>query len=88
MKKRRFLKNNKGQGLIEYLVIVALMAIAAMAVMRVMSQTVQARFAQVTRALQGTKGGAQIKMETLKESDFKKRDMSDFFHGTQSGDRE
>lgn len=82
---RRLYKNERGQGLVEYLIIVALMAVATMAVMRVMSQSVQARFARITQALQGTKG-VEIQMESLQESHFKKRDMSDFFHGAQSRD--
>lgn len=76
--------NRRGQGLVEYLIIVALMAIATMAVMRILSQTVQAKFARITQVLQGTDSQISIQTETLTEQHFKKRDMSDFFHGAKS----
>lgn len=76
--------NRKGQGLIEYLVIVALMAIAAMSIMRVLSQTVQAKFANITQVMQG-KTGAKIQTEAVQQKHFKKRDMGDFFNDAQAG---
>jgi pilus assembly protein Flp/PilA len=79
---KQILRSKKGQGLIEYLIIVALIAIAAMGIMRVMSQTVQAKFAKVTQTLQGGGNTIDIRVEQIDESHFKKKDMSDFFHGT------
>lgn len=76
--------NNRGQGLVEYLIIVALMAIATMAIMRVMGQTVQAKFARITQVLQGNESSVSIQVESIEENHFKKKDMSDFFHGAQS----
>lgn len=78
----RLLKSKKGQGLIEYLIIVALIAIATMAIMRVMSQTVQAKFAKITQTLQGGENTVDIRVESIQEQHFKKKDMSDFFYGT------
>jgi hypothetical protein len=49
-----------------------------------MNQTVQAKFARITQTLQGTESSVPIRVESLQESDFKKRDMSDFFHGASS----
>lgn len=84
------LKSKKGQGLIEYLIIVALIAVATMSIMRVMSQTVQAKFAKVTQVLQGGQNSVDVRVETIQEQHFKKKDMSDFFYGTrsQSNDQE
>jgi pilus assembly protein Flp/PilA len=78
------LKNKKGQGLIEYLVIMALMAVATMAIMRVLSQTVTVKFAQVTEALQGREAKSQLQTEQIQTTHVKKKDMSDFFHGAKS----
>lgn len=75
-------KNNKGQGLVEYLIIMALMAVATMAIMRVLSQTVEVKFAKVTEALQGRKAQSNIQMSTIETSHVKKKDMSDFFNGS------
>jgi pilus assembly protein Flp/PilA len=82
---RNIIKNQKGQGLVEYLIIVSIMAIGTMAILRVMNQTVQAKFARITQTLQGNDSSVSIRVESLQESDFKKRDMSDFFHGASSG---
>lgn len=73
-------KNQRGQGLIEYLILVAIMAIASVGVLRVMSQTLSSRFATVTHTLQGRK--KSVPMSELKETHYKKKDLNDFFHGT------
>lgn len=78
-------KNQNGQGLIEYLIIVALMAVATMGIMRVMSQTVSAKFAKVTQELQGG-SSVEVQYDKVEQSDFKKKDMSDFFNGAHSND--
>lgn len=86
--KIKLLKNQKGQGLIEYLIIVALMAVAAMGIVRVLSQTVDVQFAKVTASLQGRKANIQLQNPDIQAVDIKKKDMSDFFHGTKSSGNE
>jgi pilus assembly protein Flp/PilA len=80
----KIIKNKKGQGLIEYLIIVAIVAVGSMAVMRVVGSNLNRRFAAIAQAL----GGEATKIEALSvtESLYKKRDMSDFFNGASSGD--
>lgn len=73
------LSNERGQGLIEYLIIVALMGVAAIAIVRVLGQTVNSRFASITYALRGEKKSVQA--EKVDESYYKKRDLGDFFNG-------
>ncbi len=75
-------KNKKGQGLVEYLIIMSLMAVATMAIMRVLSQTVEVKFARVTQALQGEKAKTNIPLPKIESSHVKKKDMSDFFQGS------
>ncbi len=86
--KKRLLTNQKGQGLIEYLIIVALMAVAAMGIIRVLSQTVEVQFAKAAAALQGRKANVQLQNPEIQAVDVKKKDMSDFFHGTKSSGSE
>ena len=74
--------NQKGQGLIEYLIIVALMAVATIGIVRVLGQTVTAKFASATYALQGTK--KSVRVETIDESLHKKKDLGDFMNGAGS----
>jgi pilus assembly protein Flp/PilA len=72
------LKNQRGQGLVEYLVIVALMGVATIAIVRTMGAVVSSRFASVAKALQGDRGSEKVPVE---ESAYKKRDLGNFFDG-------
>lgn len=76
MKKRR---RQRGQGLIEYLILVALMAVGTIAVVRSVGYAVQARFVDAMYAIQGN--GKRSKSESFDESSLKKKDMSDFMNG-------
>ncbi len=71
--------NQSGQGLIEYLIIVALMGVATMGIMRVMSGTVISTFSNVTSALQSSE--KKFKAPTLVNEVTKQKDMSDFMDG-------
>ena len=75
----------KGQGLIEYLILVALMGVATIGVIRVLNQTVKSRFASAVFALQGKP--KKVKTESLKEQDYKKSDLSNFMNGAASKDK-
>jgi len=77
--------NQRGQGLVEYLVIVALMAVATMAIMRTLNHNVTVNFARIAAVLDGNRGEA-IKTESVRATDYDKRDMSDFFHGARGRD--
>ena len=73
------IRNQRGQGLIEYLIIVALMGVATIAIMRIMGETVSNRFANITNALQGEKS---TKAPTrVVEKDLKQRDLGTFMKG-------
>lgn len=76
--------NRKGQGLVEYMIVVALMAVATMGIMRVLSQTTQGKFAKITQSLQGGKASIEIEVDKVGSSHFKKKDMSNFFQGAKS----
>lgn len=78
------LKNNKGQSLVEYMVIVAIMAVATMGLMRILSQTTSGKLATITQSLQGGQAHINVKFEKIDQSDIKKKDMSDFFEGSRS----
>lgn len=81
----RLIKNQKGQSLIEYLVLVCLIAVGSMAVIRVVGKNVRVQFANISRAL----GGENNKLEAEKVSsdDYSKRDFSDFMNGVNSEKR-
>lgn len=78
------LKNAKGQGLIEYLIITALIAVSCIGIMRVLGNTVNVQFANITKGLQGESG--KVKTEKIEERHYKKRDLSDFMTGSANRD--
>ncbi len=75
----KLVNNQRGQGLIEYLIIVALMGVATIAIVRTMSQVVLNRFAHISHALQGKSGGPPP--VDVNKSAYQKRDLSDFMKG-------
>ncbi len=77
-------QNNRGQSLIEYMVIVALMAVATMGVMRILSQTTRGKLATIIQSLQGGKSNVRVKFEKIGKEDIQKKDMGNFFRGSRS----
>lgn len=71
------LTNQRGQSLIEYMLIVALVGIACTGILSALNSTIQTRFAQIITKLQtGKDSGVQFKK--LNKSDYEGRDLSNF----------
>lgn len=70
-------KNQNGQGLVEYLIIVALMGVATITVMRTMQGTVSNRFAHIAATLQGKT--IEFSGPDLRKDLSKQKDMGSFF---------
>lgn len=81
---RKSKKNNSGQGLIEYLIISALIAVACIGIVRVLGHTISIQFANITNSLQGVQN--KIQTEKVSDSHYKKRDLSNFMSGASSRD--
>jgi pilus assembly protein Flp/PilA len=73
----KFLNNHRGQSLIEYLVIVSLVAVGSIFVMKSLGQSVQVRFANITNALQNKE--TNIQPDVVEATQYKKRNLDDFF---------
>ena len=56
-------KNQKGQSLTEYLILVALIAVSSIGIVRVLGQTTQAQIANITYSLQGKSRKAKLDRE-------------------------
>lgn len=82
----RTIQNQKGQTLVEYLILVALMAVASIGVMRVLNSSVNGKFVQIIDAVQGQGRKTRIEFDRPDESTYKKRDMSDFMNGAANRD--
>lgn len=79
------LGNQRGQGLIEYLIVVALIAVATIGVVRVVGQAVATRFASVSEALQGKRKTYEV--DAIDANLLKRRDLGTFMHGVGRGDQ-
>lgn len=77
----QIIKNRKGQGLIEYLVIVAIVAIGSMAVVKVVGANVSAKFGNIANVLGGKAAGTNVTTHEVTESMTKKKDFANFFEG-------
>lgn len=69
----------RGQGLVEYLILVALISVATIAVVRVVGQALNSKLASVAYALQGQRKKPAV--DSIPEAHLKKRDLSDFMNG-------
>lgn len=79
--KKSILKNQSGQTLIEYLIIVALVGVGSIALMRAVSQNINAKFASVVHALGGNVEGSRSS-EKVTENMYRKRDLKSFVSGS------
>ncbi|UOF00964.1 Flp family type IVb pilin [Bdellovibrio reynosensis] len=80
MKAKTLLINKKGQGLVEYLIIVAIVAVGAIGVIKVVGGNINVQFANVAQALTGS--GTKKQHHEVTETLYKKKDFSDFFEGS------
>ena len=80
-----FRHHRKGQGLIEYLILIALMGVATIGIVRTLNQTVKARFANAIYALQGK--NQKAKTHAIKKEEYQRSDLSDFMSGAASTDK-
>ena len=69
----------KGQGMMEYIILVALVAVAALGIVSVFGHTVTAKLSQITAALQGGRGAQSIEVEGVQEKHWRKRTMGNFY---------
>jgi len=76
----RVLKNCRGQGLIEYLIIVAIVAVGSIAVMRTVGANINVQFAKVSQAL-GGKSASGIEHHEVTKTMHSKKDLGSFFDG-------
>lgn len=72
-------RNQRGQGLIEYMIIVALMGVATIAIVRILGEQVSNRFASITLALQGSE--RQLEKVKVDANSYKRKDLGDFMKG-------
>jgi pilus assembly protein Flp/PilA len=77
------LKNKRGQGLTEYIILVALVAVASLGVVEVLNSTLTHKLAVITAKLQGKKKIDFEAPETVREKHYRKRTLGDFWKTNQ-----
>lgn len=76
------LSNSRGQGLIEYVILVALVGVATIGMVRLLQSSVNVNLANIVHALQSD-GKRKESFERVDSSDLRKKDFSDFMNGAQ-----
>ena len=82
----KHVKNQKGQGLVEYLIVVAIMAVGALSIIRVVGQSVNVKFATIAKSL-GANVEGNIGQAEVKQNHFSKKSMRNFMSGADSGSK-
>lgn len=75
------IRNQSGQGLIEYLILVAILAIGTMAAVRLIGQSLNVKFAKVAQSL-GADISGTITNPKANAASFNKKDMRNFMSGS------
>jgi pilus assembly protein Flp/PilA len=77
MKITQITRNQRGQGLVEYLTIVALIAIGATAAVQVLGQDISVQFNQISKFLRNDHSAGRH--EPLEERHLRRKNFSNFF---------
>lgn len=81
----KIIKNKKGQGMIEYLIIVAIIAVGSISVVKVVGANLDVQFARVAQALGGSNAKA-VKAHQITDQMTRKKDLGSFFEDSVNED--
>ncbi len=73
--------NNKGQGMIEYMILVALIAVGTIGVVKVVGQNVGKQYENINRAM-GAQTSQTLLLENTSESNLNRKDLTNFMQGS------
>lgn len=76
-------KKQSGQSLVEYLVIVALVAVGGIGIMRVVGQSINVSFARVAKSL-GANVEGKLESADVRSSNYSKKTLRNFMSGAES----
>lgn len=78
------MRNQNGQGLVEYLILVCLVAVSTIAIVSIVGKNIQELYARVSFAL----GGEPKKIKTTRpgKETYRRRGMDNFDEGAETGD--
>jgi len=79
----KLVKNQRGQSLIEYVILVALIGVATMGMVRLLQDTVKVSLANVIGSL-GTHNFTHRRSSAITDQDLRRSDFSNFMENTHS----
>lgn len=79
---RLILSNSRGQSLIEYVILVALVGCATIGMVRLLQRAVKIDLANVIHTMQGDQ--QRVQAEKIDDQNMKKADFTDFMNGAAS----
>lgn len=77
----KLVRNTNGQGMIEYMILIALIAAGTIGVIRVVGYNIGAQYENINRAM-GAKTTNQLQIQNTDQSQINKKDLSDFLKGS------
>lgn len=72
------MKNQKGQGLTEYLLLVSLLAVASIGIVRLLNKNINAQFTNIVYAISGERKQVST-TKSIHRDYYKQKDMTNFF---------
>jgi hypothetical protein len=72
---------SKGQGLVEYLIIVSIVAVGAIGIVKVISQNMRFHFTQIAESL-GSHAPERPQKGEIRKTHFESKDFSNFWEGS------
>jgi Flp pilus assembly pilin Flp len=81
------LRQQSGQGLIEYIILVALVAVAAIGFVRTFQNNLNKQIANIANAVSGKPSRIQHG-DTISADDFKKKDFGNFMNGVSTHEQQ
>ena len=75
--------NKKGQGMIEYIILIAIIAVASLGIVKILGNTITRKMTQITYALQGKSTQAEnVPPPEIEKKHYEKRGMEDFYESS------
>src|SRR4051812_46622787 len=79
--RKPILKNQRGQGLIEYVILVAIIGVGSIVLVRSVGESVNVKFAQIVASMGGKIEGGSPRPVIVSSSALKKKDLRNFMKG-------
>lgn len=80
---KKMIKNQKGQGLIEYIILVALIAVTTIGVVKVVGKNVATQYENINRSL-GAKNSQSLQIQNASGNSLKQKDLSNFMDASRT----